>query len=97
MASNKYVCDFEQVTKAANEIKEAGEAMRAAVDGYLSKVSDDLTGWKGDAKNAFDQTNGEQVNVANQNSSDVEELGDFILDACNKIQKLETDLSGMKI
>ncbi len=93
----KYVCDFAKVNAEAENIIQAGADMNAAINTYSTNVSQNLSGWSGPAKEAFDVTHDEEVNTAETNANDVEELGTFIKDSCNKIQTLESDLASMKI
>lgn len=94
----RYVCDFDTVKTEAGKIVTAAGEMSSALNTYVTNVKEHLTGWGGtSAKKAFEATNEDQVTVTNTHITEIEEVGNFIKSACEKIETLEENLGGMNI
>ena len=93
----KYVCDFDQVYSIGEKVSQLATDMSTSINNYSSKIDTDLSSWNGKAKTAFQQTSAEQVKVANDDITYVNELGEFIKQASRKIQELEEQLANMSI
>ncbi len=93
----KYVCDFDQVQSVGKNICDAASEMETSVSTYSSNIDGDLSGWNGAAKDSFNTTNTEQVAQATSNAQSMNELGNFIQDAAQSIQSLDSELASMSI
>ena len=93
----KIVCNFEEVANQVQQIRNSAGEMNTAINTYKADISDNLSGWKGAAKDAFDLTNDEQVQTTTNHVKSIDELADFIEKAYQKIEELETTLAGIKI
>ena len=93
----KYVCDFEQVYTAGEKVCQAASELSTAISNYSSHIDSDLSTWTGNAKGSFTTTNTSQVQLANQNATYVNALGEFIKTTSKSIQQLEEQLASLSI
>ena len=93
----KYVCDIETVNSIGQEVVNAAGELNTSITNYSSKITSDLSGWNGSAKDSFTTANNSQVESAKADSEYVEKLGNFIIKAAQEISKIEEQLAGMTI
>ena len=93
----KYVCDVEQVFSIGEKVCQLATDMGNSITTYSSRIDSDLSGWSGKAKTAFQSTNQEQVQIANEDVKYMSELGEFIKEAAKKIQENEEQLASVSI
>ena len=93
----KYVCDIEQVYSIGEKVCQVAQDINSSVTNYSSRIDSYLSTWTGTAKDAFTKTNATQVQTATEDTTYINELGDFIKEASRKIQELEEQLAGLSI
>ena len=93
----KYVCDFEQVYQIGEKVCEIATEMESSINTYSTNMDSDLEKWSGEAKEAFTDTKGKQVESAKQDFTYMKELGDFIKTSSENIENLESQLSNIAI
>jgi uncharacterized protein YukE len=93
----KYVCDTEQVYSLGNKLTQVANDMNTQIGNYSSRIESDLAGWSGKAKTTFLSSNEQQVNTAKEDIAYLTELGEFIMNSAQEIQKLEEQLANMSI
>ena len=96
---NKYVCDYEQVNKAAKLLLDAAQNMKSCTNKYSKSINADLSKWeeKGIAKTAFSSSNDRLVEMMNSYAEYLEALGEFVKDASKKIDAQDKELAEMNI
>ncbi len=93
----KYVCDFEQVYQIGEKVCEIETELETDINTYSTNMDSDLDKWSGEAKNAFTDTKGKQVESAQQDFTYMKELGEFIKTSAKNIENLEGQLSNIAI
>ena len=93
----KFVCDYAQVTAAGEKLIQAASDLTTATNNYSSTITSDLSGWTGDAKNSFTTTCTAQVTAATEKAKYMNDFGEFIKSASQKIQALDDELASISI
>ena len=93
----KFVCDFEQVTSIGEKLCQSSKELESSISTYSSSMESGLSSWSGSAKEAFQNTNNELIQVASSDFSNINDLGEFIKKASSSIQSLEEELSNLQI
>lgn len=93
----KYVCDYGQVTAAGEKLVSAANTLKQATTTYAANIESDLSGWTGDAKNAFLTTSKTQTDAAAAKAASIEEFGEFVKGGAQKIQELDDQLAAISI
>ena len=92
-----YVCDFEAVEIEGKNTCANAEDMNSNLVAYRNDIKENLSGWTGSARQAFDSSNESVILRAEKLSYVGDSLGEFILLAKDAIYELEQDLGSMNI
>ena len=93
----KYVCDFETVTAAGEKLCKAATDINTAIGTYSSSIDSNLSSWDGTAKASFEKSNTTHISTAKKDTTEVNELGEFVKTASKSIKSLEDELAALKI
>ena len=93
----KFVCDYGQVTSAGEKLIEAGNSLKTATTSYSSKITSDLSGWTGDAKNSFMTSCTAQTEAAVAKAEKISSFGEFVKGGAQKIQELDDQLASLSL
>ena len=94
----KYVCDFETVKKAGEDLCAAAEEMSEYINTFCTNISDNLKDWTGGSgKGALESSINSQVAAANDRANYLNALGTYIKCVAEKIEELEESLSSLSI
>lgn len=93
----KFVCDFDEVRKAGQNLSKTAGEMETSIKTYGTTIESDLAGWESSSKNAYINANNMQIKSAEQVNKYAENLSKYIVDAANKIEECENKLSQIDI
>ena len=93
----KYVCDFDAVIEAGNKLVTEGGNLESAVTSYSSKISSDLSGWKGTAKSSFETVSTTKTADVKAFAADMKTIGEFIVSTAKAIQECDNQCAAQKI
>lgn len=93
----KYVCDFEEVTNLSTYLMARAEEIENLLTTYENEITEQLSGWEGDAKVNFLSSNTNQVNVAKNHVQTMKSLADHFQKVVEEIIYLEEDLATLKL
>ena len=93
----KFVCDYAQVTAAGEKLVQAASDLTSATTTYSSNIESDLSGWTGSAKSSFETQCKAQITTATEKAKYMNEFGEFIKTASQKIQELDDSLASLSI
>lgn len=93
----KFVCDYAQVTAAGEKLIAAASDLSSATSTYSTNISSDLSGWTGTAKDSFSTQCTTQTTTASEKAKYMNEFGEFIKSASQKIQQLDDELASITI
>ncbi len=94
----RYVCAFDSVRAIGNKVKEEGTNLKNSINTYSTTIDNDLSGWTGGtAKNSFETSNGQIVASSTADAEYIIALGEFIVEAANRIEEVENQLSSLSI
>lgn len=94
---SKYVCDFGQVSEAGNKLIEAASQMRESINRYSSGIDSSLSSWSGQAKNSYSKQSSNQASIVNKKADELNDFGEFIVNAAKSISQLEDELASIRI
>ena len=94
---SKFVCDYAQVSAAGDKVIEAANELLQATSTYSSNMSQDISGWSGEAKTTFASQSSDREQVAVSQAKRMSEFGEFIKEASSKIEELDENLAGIQI
>jgi len=97
----KYVCDIEQVHAIGEQLCTSVATIGTSISSYSTNIESDLSGWTGEGaqsgKESFITAKNEQVDSAKLDVAYANELGEFIQEAAESIQKVEDELVSLSI
>lgn len=93
----KYVCDFESVNGIANNINNIAKEMALSLSNYENNITSTLSGWTGEAKNKFIESNNAQIAIVKQNIEYLNQTAEFLKKASQSIQEVESNLASLSI
>lgn len=93
----KYVCDFAQVSSAGDKLIQAASDLSTSTTTYASTIDSDLSGWSGSAKTSFTTQCKGQTDIACEKATHMNEFGEFVKEAAQKIQELDESLATIQI
>ena len=94
---SRYVCNYNEVTKAGELLSEAAKNMKSFTNKYSTSINANLSHWKGAAKNSFSSSNDKQIEMMKSQAEYLELLGEFVKNASNKIDTQDKELAGLDI
>ncbi len=93
----KFVCDYGKVNDISGKLNTLADNFATAVTNYQSKVESGVSGWNGEAKSKFLESNNKKVQELREDVKMVNDLSDFIKQASQAIESTDSELSGMQI
>lgn len=90
---NKYVCDFEQLKKEANNLNNKADEMTKTLNDYISQTLDIVNNWDGPTSSIIKDKLQTQINDMEDNINYIKQCGEFLINCSNKIQRVEEELS----
>lgn len=93
----KYVCDFDEVNKIADELKNIANNMNTDITEFETELNQALSGWKGKSSDTFATENSEYVNLIKKQIEYLNEASDFLKNAVQNIEETEENLAALSI
>ena len=93
----KIVCDYNVVSRIAENIKNSVDNMNNTTNSYQSTISNDLTSWQGKAETSFVTGINNQVININNNISLVLAIAEHLKNAAEQIETLDEEFASITI
>ena len=93
----KYVCDFDILTSVGQQLQTSASDLTSSATEYSGKFESSLNSWQGSSKQMLTTQHKGQIDAANKKAEYINEFGQFLQQASQSMQELESQLSGLNI
>ena len=91
----KYVCEFEEVTKAGKDMCKTASDLVSSVKTYTSNLENELSQWTGEAKESFTKAETERLQTIGNTAAYLDNYGQFVQFASKAIEEADEQLSSL--
>jgi len=93
----KYVCDFDQINKAGQELEKLASEMDSNVKSSQTQLDSNLVSWSGTAADTYKNSSDSISNKLSGDAENMRNFGAYIKEAASKIEAAEADLASKRI